>query len=477
MAFNDIREFIDALDRTGDVVRIKQEVDWELEAGAISRRAYEMNGPATLFEKIKDYPEGFPILGGCLGTYRRVAIALGLAPNTPTNAIHEEYARREEQPIKPSVVASGPCKENVMMGDKVDLYRFPAPLIHDGDGGRYLATWCTVVSKDPDTGWTNWGMYRFMIHNKRSLVGTPAIGSHFWMVFQEKYISTNQPMPMAIAIGTDPLCSIVSTNAYRIGEDEADFAGALRQEPVELVKCETNDLLVPAHSEIIIEGEALPDMTAPEGPFGEYPGYRTQGANNGVLCRVKAITYRNSPIVTMICLGMPVDDNAVVAGMTTALSIKRRLKRRGIPVTEVYAPPEAACHLVIVSVKSGGCEVAEQIMDMMTARRTRVTRLIVVDDDVDVFNLGQVLHAFATKCHPAKGTIVAELEGRVHSLAPAFSREERKRLYSATALNDCTWPPEWSTETDIPVKASFDMMYPRELKDKVTANWSRYGFK
>jgi len=477
MAFDDIRQFIEALDRTGDVVRIGQQVDWELEAGAITRRAYEMNGPATLFEKIKDYPEGFRILGGCLGTYRRVGIALGLKPDTSIGEIHHEYARREEQPIKPRVVKDGPCKENVMTGDDVDLYQFPAPLIHDGDGGRYLASWCIVVSKDPDTGWTNWGMYRFMINNKRSLVGTPAIGSHFWLVFSKAYIPKNQPMPMAIVIGSDPLSSVVATDAYRMGDDEADFAGALRQEPVELVKCETSDLLVPAHAEIIIEGEALPDMTAQEGPFGEYPGYRTQGANYGVLCRVKAVSYRNSPINSMICLGMPVDDNAVVAGMTTGLAIKRRLKRHGLPITDVYAPPEGVCHLVIVSVQSGGSEVAKQILSVMTERRTRVTRLIVVDDDVDVFNLGQVLHAFATKCHPAKGTIVTELEGRVQVLTPAYSREERRRVYSATAVNDCTWPPEWSWEADIPVKASFEMMYPEQIKDKVVANWSRYGFK
>jgi 4-hydroxy-3-polyprenylbenzoate decarboxylase len=272
---------------------------------------------------------------------------------------------------------------------------------------------------------------------------------------------------MAIAVGADPLCTVVATNAYRIGEDEADFAGALRQQPVELVKCETSDLLVPAHSEMIIEGEALPDVTAPEGPFGEYPGYRTQGANYGVLCRVKAITYRNFPINSMISLGMPVDDNAVV----------RRLIRHGLPITDVYAPPEGVCHLVIVSVKSGGREVAREILNVMTERRTRVTRLIVVDDDVDVFNLGQVLHAYSTKCHPARGTILAEFEGRVQALTPAYSREERRRVYSATALSDCTWPSEWSPETDIPVKSSFGMMYPEELKQKVIANWSQYGFK
>lgn len=477
MPFEDIRQFIEALDKTGDVVRVKDEVDWELEAAAISRRAYEMRGPATLFEKIKDYPAGYRILGGSLGTYRRVAIALGLAPDTSLSAIHDEYARRQKQPIKPVVVSSGPCKENIMRGDDVDVHRFPAPLVHDGDGGRYLCTWDVVVAKDPDSDWTNWGMYRFMIHNKRSLVGNPDPRSHFGVIFFGKYVPHNHRMPMAIVIGADPLCHMVATAGFRIGESEVDFAGALRQAPVKLVKCETSDLLVPANAEIVIEGDALPDVTALEAPFGEYPGYRTQGAKSGIVCQVKAITYRTSPIISMISLGMPVDDSAVAAALTTALSIKRRLEIHNIPVTDVYVPPEGVTHVVIVGVKSGGIDVAKRVRDVITSRRIIVSKIIVVDEDVDVFDMGQVIHAFGTKCHPVRGIDVIEREGVGNPVTPAFSREERKKFRGSNALFDCTWPIGWSKETDIPVKSSFDVIYPKEVRDKVLKNWQRYGFR
>jgi 4-hydroxy-3-polyprenylbenzoate decarboxylase len=476
MAIQDVRQFIEALDKTGDVVRIKDEVDWELEAAAISRRAYERYGPAVFFEKIKDYPEGYRIFNGSLGTYRRVAIALGLAPDTPVRGIQEEYERREANPIKPKLVTDGPCKENVMLGDDVDLYQFPAPVIHDGDGGRYLGTWDILISHDPDTGWNNWGMYRFMIHNKHSIVGFPDTNSHFGMVFFGKYVPKNQPMPAALVIGADPLSHMVATAGYRIGEDEADFASALMQAPIELIKCETSDLLVPARAEIVIEGDMLPDKTATEGPFGEYPGYRTQGAHMSIVMRVKAITYRNSPIISMISLGMPVDDSSLAAAMTTALAVKRRLKRYGVPVTDVYVPPHGVTHLVIVGVKKGGAEVAKGVTNAVWSRRKVVSKIMVVDEDVDVFDIGQVLHAFGTKCHPGRGITIFEDEGVGNPLTPYYSREERRRRHASTVLFDCTWPSDWKDE-DTPFKSSFENMYPKEVKDKVLADWSRFGFE
>ncbi len=476
MAFNNIREFMEALDRSGDIVRIKEEVDWELEAGAINRRCYETQGPSVFFENIKDYP-GYHILGGSLGTYRRVAIALGLDPDTPVPIIHREYERREQGPIKPVVVDTGLCKENVLKGEDIDLSSFPAPMVHDGDGGRYLGTWDIVVTKDPETGWTNWGMYRFMVNTRRTLTGDASPISHLALVFREKYLPEKRPMPMALVIGADPLCHMVATGGYGIGVDEADIAGALRGEPVELVKCETSDLLVPAHAEIVVEGEILPDGIAPEGPFGEYPGYRTGKARTGILCRVKAITHRNSPIITMISLGVPVDDASVAAALTAGISMKRRLKRHGIPVTDVYAPPEGVTHLVIIGVRSGGTEMAKRIRDVFLARRVMVNKIIVVDEDVDVYDVGKVLHAFAVKYHPIKGVIADEVEaGKANMLTPCYSYEERRDLRGGIDVFDCTWPVEWPGET-LPIKSSFDCIYPEEIKEKVLRKWGQYGLK
>ena len=130
MAFKDNREFIKALDKTKDVVHIQQEVDWDMEVGAIVRRTCELRGPAVLFENIKDY-EGQRILGAPLATYRRLAIAMGLSPEIPIRDLHEEYAKRSQTPIKPVIVKDGPCKENIVLGNDVDLYNLPAPVVLD----------------------------------------------------------------------------------------------------------------------------------------------------------------------------------------------------------------------------------------------------------------------------------------------------------------------------------------------------------
>ena len=476
MAFDDIRQFVEALDRTGDVVRIQQEVDWELEAGAITRRAYEMNGPATLFEKIKDYPEGFRISNGTTGTWSRVALAMGLPKNASIREIYRVYEERLERKIPPRIVKKedAPCKENIMIGDEVDLYKFPSPMIHEGDGGRYIGAWDLVVCKDPETGWTNWGMYRFMVHTKDWLTGWPQTTSQLAMVFKEKYLPKNQPMPLAVVLGADPISHVMATAPLRPQENEADYVGGIRGEPVDLVPCETVDLLVPAHAEIVIEGELMPDKIAPDGPFGEYPGYRSGTMCEGVAVKVKAITYRNDPIVTMISLGTPPDDSSIAASLTAAVSMKKGLLRRGVPVTDVYVPPEGVTHLIIVGVKKGGVEIARRVLDFYTARRVMTNKHIVVDEDVDVFNMSEVLHAFATKCHPGRGIAYEWYEGRSNSLTPFYSPEERKKLKGVSVVFDSTWPPEWPSEI-VPIKASFRTIYSPQMQEKVIKNWSKYG--
>lgn len=475
MAFKDNREFIEALKKTGDVVLVKKEVDWDLEAGAISRRACELSGPAILFEKIKDYPEGYRIFAAPVATYRRVAIAMGLPANTPINKIYEAYEHREEHPVPPVIVSDGPCQENVMLGDDVDIYRLPAPMCHNGDGGRYIGTWGFVVSKDLDSEWTNWGMYRFHINSQRSLAMSPAPGSNLGMVFRQKYLPKHLPMPVAAVIGADPLSSIAGSAGYPVGKSEADLAGGLRQEPVELVKCRTNDLLVPAHAEIVIEGEILPDVSAAEGPFGEYSGYRSRGFEPKVYCRITAITHRNSPILTMSNLGVPPDDSHVGGCLSTAVAVKRRVERAGIAVTDVYVPPEGAAFMAIVSVKKGGYEVAKSIGNAVGKRRAWISKIIVVDDDVDIFDMRQVIHAFSVKCHSGRGIYLRETPpGTGNPFSPCLTPEEQKTSAGAIAVFDATWPADWP-KSQIPLKASFDVIYPQEIRDKVLANWSEYG--
>lgn len=475
MAIKDNREFIEILEKTGDVVRIKQEVDWDLEVGAIARRTCEMNGPAPFFDKLKDYPEGYRIFAMPLATYRRVAIALGLDPDTSPRAIQAEYRNRIQHPIKPVVVNDAPCKEKIIQGEDVNLFQFPVPMVHEGDGGRYIGTWHGVVVKDPDSDWTNWGMYRLMTIDRRYMSGLCAPYSHQWRIIKSKYMP-GENVPFAVFIGADPLCSLVSSGPFG-RRSEVDYAGALRKEPVELVKCETNDLLVPAHAEIILEGEIVPHARAEEGPFGEFTGYSSDPRSPKLLYKIHAITHRNNPILTMSCPGIPTCDSAIAQSLHLAVLFERLLTRHGIPYTGVWVPPQAETFIVVVGVKTIYPNIATLINNIIASAQTVTNQVIVVDEDVDVFNLDQVLHALSTKCHPVRGIRVSDQQVMVLTLEPYLSPEERRTGRDARVVFDCTWPLDWPRETSVPRRISFNEAYPEAVKSKVEQNWHDYGFE
>lgn len=473
--FNDTREFIEALRSSGDLLEIESEVSWDLELGAISRLACEREGPAVWFKRIADYPSDVTVLVNPMATWRRVALAFGLPPSSSIKEIYEENEKREGKLIPPVTVDQGPCKEVVRRGKDVDLFQLPAPMLHEGDGGRYLGTWDLVVSYDPSARWVNWGTYRFMIYDSNHLTGFPRPTSHLGKVFQDHYVPKKQPMPIAIVIGADPLSHFAASATYRIGGEEASLAGGLRGSPVEIIRCETSELLVPARAEIVIEGELLPDRVALEGPYGEYPGYRTGEMGNGVLFRATAVTHRRRPILTVDATGY-MDDSSTITALSGALSIKRRLERHGIPALEVYMPPEGAVHMAVIAVEFGGKEIARRILEILTSRRALLSKIFMVEADVDIFDMGKVLHAFSTKCHPAHGVHVVHYEGRANTLTPCYSQGERAAQKGATVLFDCTWPGEWSREWEVPVKATFDSIFPESIRQRVLAGWKSYGF-
>jgi len=479
MAFKDNRAFIDALEKTGDVVRVKQEVDWDLEAGAIVRRLNEMRGPAPLFEKIKGYPDGFRIFGSPLATFRRLAVAFGLKPEAPLAELFKVYRERYEKPIKPKIVKDGPCRENILQGDDANLFKFPAPMIHDGDGGRYISSWHFVAVKDPDSDWTNWGMYRQMIHNAKTLGGLCLPYSDQGRIFYGKYVPKNKPMPFATVIGADPLCSLVAMAPLGIGISEVDYAGGLLQKPIEMVKCITSDIYVPAQAEIVIEGEVLPNATVEEGPFGEYTGYRGSPRMPRSLYRVLAITYRNDPILTMSNMGVPVDDCALGMSLVWSEEIRKVLVDQGIPVTGVFCPPDGIISVCIVGVKTIYSNIAVQIANLIFGSKFAapwVNQVVVVDDDVDPYNINEVFHAWATKCHPVRG--VFTYPNMVSApLIPFNSFQDRTYSRGAKAVYDCTWPLDWDKKTEVPFKSAFNSIYPKEIQEKVLNNWNKYGFQ
>lgn len=473
MATNDLRSFLRAIELTGDLVNVDDQVDWDQELAGIGRLSCEKDGPAFLFNNVKDYSPDWRVMANPIATWRRLAVAMGLPAEIPIRELYKAYADREEIMIPPVTVSDGPCKEVKITGDDVNLFDLPVPMVHEGDGGRYLGTWDLVVSKDRDSDWVNWGMYRFMIHNERILTGYPRPTSHLGKMLLDGYVPRGEAMPIAIVIGADIPSHIAAAATFRISGSEAELAGGLGGGPIELVKCETSDLMVPASAEIVIEAEVYPDRIAQEGPYGEYPGYRSGEMGNALCAKVTAITHRSRPILTLDTTGFK-DSSATTTSISGAIAVKRRLEKHGVPVVDVYIPPESGVHLAVVSVERGGSKIAKQVVELLTARRALLSKIIIVDDDVDVFNMSAVLHAFATKCHPDRGTHIHRYEGRANALTPAYSLDERVSHSGASVAFDSTWPPEWPRETT-PIRATLDSMYSQEVQKIVNERYRQLG--
>lgn len=474
-AYRDNREFIEALEANGQLVRIKQQVDWDLEAGAIVRKVCEDGSPSVLMEDIKDYP-GHRYLGAPLASYKRLAISLGLDPNSSVPQIAEEYLRLTAgDPIKPVVIdrSQAPCKQNILIGSDVDLCALPGPMVHDGDGGRYLCTWHFVTTKDPDTGDVNWGMYRQQMYDSKTMVGPLLPFSDGGKLFHGKYVPRGEPMPFATVMGPDPISAIASSAPASI--PETDFAGMLMGQPVELVKCETCDLEVPAHAEVIIEGVVLPDVRLAEAPFGEYTGYRTSPREPRAVYQVKCITFRNDPITTISNMGIPTDEGQLLRSFSLALELDKLLRSQGIPITGVYMPPSSTHHLMIVGVKPAYTGIAAQIAHLAYGSKLSpwFHMVMVVDDTVDIYNDKEVMHTFTTRCHPERDIHI--WDGAGTPLNPYASLAERQQSRGPKVLFDCLWPSNWDEMNEIPRLVSFRTVYPKHIQEKVLANWESYG--
>jgi 4-hydroxy-3-polyprenylbenzoate decarboxylase len=471
------RDFVAALERSGDCVRIKQEVDWDNEAGAIVRRACELEAPAPFMERIVDYP-GFSYLGAPLSTYRRMAIALGMDPTSTLPQIGAEYLKRTGgAPVAPVTVdkSEAPCKENLLLGKDVDLCRLPVPLVHDGDGGRYVGTWHAVVTKHPVRGDVNWGMYRQMMYDSRTMSGAVFPFSDLGKALNDHYLPRGEPCPFATAIGLSPLAAMAACAPSPIPEPE--LTGMLAGEPVRLVKCKTNDLEVPADSEIVIEGVIMPDVKVEEGPFGEYTGYRTSPRDFRVTFRVNAISFRNDATMTISNMGVPTDEGQLLRSFSLGLELDKLLRSQGIPISGVYMHPRSTHHMMIVGVKPTYAGIATQVAQLAFGSKLGpwFHMVVVVDDQTDIYDWNEVYHALCTRCNPARGIRVYENTTGT-PLYPHASPHERKFSMGSQVLFDCLWPPDWDPVNDVPRLVSFKHVYPKEIQERVLANWESYGY-
>ncbi len=474
----DLREFIARLEAEGELRRVKVEVDWNLEAGAIAQRGQDLRAPAPLFEKIKGYPEGFRLFGNALGPTTpviqgRVALALDMPKDTPTAEIIEEYSRRIERPVKPVKTDKAPCKDNILTGDDVDVLKFPVPLLHAVDGGRFLGTWHIDVTKDPDSGWVNWGTYRHMVHDEKTLGFLAHPMQHGPRIFYEKYESIGKPMPMAIAVGVDPACNIAAGGQFPAYVDEADMAGALRRQPVELVGCETCDLEVPANAELIFEGEVVSERKL-EGPFAEFTGYSAGTGTMSPVFKVKCITYRDSPIFSFSCPGKPWASSGVLTSIQQSSLIAGVLRKAGVPFKSVYVLPHNLA--VVVSAKPTYPGFGHTLVSAIWGSKPGILRpyIILVGEDVDVTNADDVLWCLTTRLHPEHGIHVQKGTSSI-ALWPFITPEEREKHKGARVFFDANFPPEWPAD-QIPTVISFESAWPEEIKQKVINRWQEYGY-
>lgn len=485
-----LREYIERLSALGEIQPIDVEVDCHLELGAIIRRSYDLRAPAPLFRRLRGIEPGFRVLGAPAAASRtpgrmlcRVAVSLGLPPDASARAIVDALARaRERAPVPPVRVAHGPCKENILRGAEVDLERLPAPLIHEGDGGRYLNTWGTLIAKTPDGAWTNWCITRVMLHGRDTLVGMVSPLQHIGRV-HAAWRAIGRPMPFALALGTEPAMPFVSGMPLPKGYSEADFLGAYFGAPVELVAAETVPLEVPATAEIVIEGHISIDETALEGPMGEYAGYQNRGKSSPQpLFRVSAMTHRDDPILPVVAAGAPIEEDHTCWGLAIAATVLADLRRHEFPVGTVFSPLESAVHWLVITVTPEGrkrhtrAELLERVRDLVLKSRPGgvISRFILVDDDIDPGRIEDVVWALATRCHPERGQkLFTGLP--VPPLQVYLDAEERRTNISSKVVFDCLWPDEMKPEAR-PVPMTFREGWPADIQERVVRDWTRYGY-
>ncbi|MEE8448378.1 MAG: UbiD family decarboxylase [Thermodesulfobacteriota bacterium] len=472
----DVRAFIEALEKEGELVRVDAEVDCNLELAAIVSRASAQDGKALLFERIKGYPEGYSFLANTLGSYSRVALALGLDKDTPAADIVSVCRQRIKTPLKPRLVsrAQAPCKENIHADEELDLFEFPTPFWHRGDGGRYFGTFHCLAVKDPDSSWVNVALCRLMIHSEGELGILMEPGQHTDLIYQ-KYKARGQNMPVAISVGQDPVNVIAASASFEAGVCEWDIAGALREAPVEMVACETLDMAVPATSEIVIEGEVLVDELKEEGPFGEFTGYYGGSRAPRPFIRINCLTHRHQPVHTGSLEGKPVLEDHIMSGLMASVSLENYLKGElNLGIKQAFVHPWGAGLGLIVSLKPRFPgyvnRVAHAVWSIKAGRA--INFILAVDEDIDPTDLNQVLWAICTRCKPDRDIHIA-LRSQTTSLWPALTPDERRQGLGSKALIDATFPPEWPREW-VPVVSDW-WDYPEDIRARVESRWESYG--
>ncbi|HLH25712.1 MAG TPA: UbiD family decarboxylase [Chloroflexota bacterium] len=392
----DLRGYLRFLEQhhPDQVYYVDREVDPKYEVTALLAKL-ERQGryPVVIFRNVKG--SRLPVVTNVHASFQRLAMAIGLPADATVPDFTREYSWREDHPLDPVLVArdEAPVKEVVLRGDEINVYDLPLLTYHEKDAGYYI-TCCFETMRDPDTRVRNAGIYRLM-RQARDEFGIQISETAHGHYILKKHMARHEPTPVAIFIGHHPAVHLGCLSFTPYETDEFTFAGAMLGEPLRIVKCETSDLEVPADAEIVIEGEILPDLRRPEAPFGEYPGTYGPQRSNPVV-KVKTITMRRDALYQSSFVGHP--DNLLLSGVTRLSYIQKTVKIASPSVRAVYVPPSGRCRFICYIQMEKLIEGDPKNAAMAAfAADPFLKFVIVVDEDVDILNDSDVLHAIATR--------------------------------------------------------------------------------
>lgn len=479
-----LREFLEDLEFENELNVIEDEVDWDLEASAICAMTQRTGGPAVQFNKVKGYADG-KLVGALFSgpgfmywpqvertMHGRIAIGLGLEKDIEYEEFQETIIERKKAPIRAIEVDDGPCCEEVIEGRDVDLYKYPIPRLHDKGGGRYLTSH-VVFTYDAEEQWTNSGIYRLMLGDKNQLVhgGIPRRNqpTHIEQIVA-KAAKKNEPVPFAIAIGTPP--SVYASALMNLSPqvDEYAIAGGLGANPIALVKAQLSDILVPAESEMVLEGHIRPGATREEGPFGSISYYTPRMQN--FIYDVEMITHRENPILPFVAEGAKPSDSMCLLSCFHATELLEfcRSSVYGSVIKWITIPVEAKLTLAIVCL-------GEQRLPGFPARIARaiyshspfIRKTIFVDDDVSAQELAIALNDRISKVKYEDDVFISPI-GKPLGLTEnhGFGDGDLSSCWTV----DATWRFDRPDESKAR-RMTFEAAIPKDVRDRVVSLWKK----
>ncbi len=428
MQYRDLRDFIAALEECGELQRISAEVDPNLEITEICDRTLRAGGPALLFENPRGH--SIPLLGNLFGTPRRVALGMGVEDVTalrevgellaflkqpdPPKSVRDAWSKlpifKQIMNMAPKVVKTAPCQQHILTGEQVDLSMLPVQTCWPGDAGP-LITWPLVITKGPYKERANLGIYRQQVIAPNKVIMRWLSHRGGALDFQEwQQAHPGEPFPVSVVLGADPATILGAVTPIPDSLSEYAFAGLLRGNKTELVKCVSNDLQVPASAEFVLEGYIAADELADEGPFGDHTGYYNEVERFPVFT-VTHITHRDKPIYHSTYTGRPPDEPAILGVALNEVFIPI-LQKQFPEIVDFYLPPEGCSYrMAVVTMNKQYAGHAKRVMMGVWSflRQFMYTKFIIVTDaDVDARNWQDVIWAMTTRMDPARDITVVE---------------------------------------------------------------------